>query len=215
MSTLIIYHLEGRRSERIVWLCEELTLPYELSFLPGDLAGSAQMARDANALMPIFPSVSYDGEILVESGAILQLLHDRHGDGRLAPAVSSAGYARYLQWLHFAEGSAAPRCIMEFLLLKAIHDEPPPIVKSQLGRSLQVLRYLDDHLSRAAYFGGDRFSLADIMMHFPITFISMVALFDLEAFPYVRGWITRVEDRPAFQRMRRIALPNGFIGVPS
>src|SRR5690606_7950788 len=115
-----------------------------------------------NPLMPIFPTVVYDGEVLVESSAILQLLEERHGNGKLTPASDSKDYPKYLQWLHFAEGSAAPRFITEFLLQRAITGEIPPVVKSQLGKSDQVLVYLEDHLSRQPYFGGSEFSIADI-----------------------------------------------------
>jgi glutathione S-transferase len=215
MPPLIIHHIEGRRSERIVWLCEELGLPYDLRFKLGDPPGSARMARDANALMPMFPTVIFDGEVLVESAAVLQLLHENYGEGRLAPPVSSPEYPKYLQWLHFAEGSAAPRFITEFLLKKGVQGEPPPIVKSQIGRSAQALRYLDDHLSRESYFGGHQFSLADIMMHFPINFIFMVGGAALSDYPNIARWIPSVEQRPAFERMREISLPNGFIAVPS
>jgi glutathione S-transferase len=212
---LVIYHVEGRRSERVAWLCEEIGFPYELKFKSNDLMGSLQMGREVNPLMPMFPTVTYDGEVLVESAAILELVHQRHGEGRLAPAPMSSDYPKYLQWLHFAESSAAPRFITEFLLSKAVQGEPPPIVKGQLGRSAQVLRYLDDHLSRHPYFGGAAFSLADIMMHFTVNFMSMIARMDMSPYPHVTAWFKTVEDRPAFKRMREASLPNGFIGVPS
>jgi glutathione S-transferase len=212
---LVIHHIEGRRSERIVWFCEEIGLAYDLRFKSGDLMGSMQEGRDVNPLMPMFPTVVYDGEVLVESAAILQLLDERHGDGGLAPAPDSADYPKYLQWLHFAESSAAPRFITEFLLKRAAPGEMPPLVAGQMGRSAQVLRYLDDHLSRHPYFGGPTFSLADIMMHFPVNFAAMVARMDLSDYPHVTAWFAATEQRPAFKRMREAALPNGFIGVPS
>jgi glutathione S-transferase len=213
---LVIHHIEGRRSERIVWFCEEVGLAYDLKFKAGDLMASMQMGREVNPLMPMFPTVVYDGEVLVESAATLQLLQERHGQGRLAPPPSSPDYPKYLQWLHFAEGSAAPRFITEFLLRKAAGEgELPPLLKSQLGRSDQVLLYLDDHLSRRPYFGGEDFSLADIMMHFTVNFASMVARMDLSPYPHVTAWFAAVEQRPAFARMRAASLPNGFIGVPA
>src|SRR5690606_4620376 len=142
-SLITIYHVEGRRSERIVWYCEEAGLPYDLKFVPGDLRASLELAKTVNPLTAIFPTVVYGDDVLVESSAILQLLEERHGKGELAPAKDSAEYPKYLQWLHFAEGSAAPRFITEFLLKRAIEGEPPPVVKSQLGKSDQTLRYLE------------------------------------------------------------------------
>jgi glutathione S-transferase len=214
-NMLVIYHVEGRRSERIVWFCEEVGLAYDLKFEPGDMAASLQAARDVNPLMPMFPTVVYEGEILVESAAILQLLYERHGDGRLAPSATSADYPKYLQWLHFAESSAAPRMITEFLLQRAAPGEMPPLLKGQMGRSAQVLRYLEDYLSAHPYFGGPAFSLADIMMHFDVNFASMVAKVDMSPYPRVNAWFADVEARPAFKRMRAVSLPNGFIGVPA
>lgn len=209
-----IYHAEGRRSERIVWYSEEVGIPYELKFVRGDLRATAAMAKAVNPLMPIFPTVVYDDLVMVESAAILQLLDEGHGGGKLTPPADSADYPKHLQWLHFAEGSAAPRFITEFLLQRAITGEPPPVVKSQLGKSDQTLTYLEDYLTRHPYFGGEQFSLADIMMHFNINFISMVAKHDMKPYPKLMDWKQRVEARPAFKRMREISLPDGFIGVP-
>ena len=211
---LIIFHTEGRRSERIVWFAEEIGLPYDLRFTPGDLYASARLKQAANPLMPMSPTVIYDDEVLVESAAVLQLLQERHAPGRFAPLPDSPDYPKYLQWLHFAEGSAAQRFTIEFLLLRAVQDLPQARLGSQIGRSEKVLVYLEDHLSRRPYFGGADFSIADIMMHFDINFISMVARFDMGPYPRVMDWFRRVESRPAFKEMRRVALPNGFIGVP-
>lgn len=214
---LDIYHAEGRRSERLCWYCEEVGLPYNLIFKSNDLMASLALGREVNPLMPMFPIVVYEGEVLVESAAILQLLHDRHAPGKLVPAADSPHYPKYLQWFHFAESSGAPRMITEFLLKRAAPEggEPSMVVKMQLGRSDQVLRYMEDFLQGQPYFGGPDFSLADIMMHFDVNFISMVARHDMSPYPKVMDWFARVEARPAFKRMREVSLPNGFIGVPS
>ena len=212
---LDIYHAEGRRSERLCWYCEEVGLPYSLKFKSNDLMASMQMGRDVSPLMTMFPIVVYDGQVLEESAAILQLLHDRHAPGKLVPAVESADYPKYLQWFHFAESSAAPRMITEFLLQRSTEGELPPIVQMQMGGSDRVLTYLEDFLQGHPYFGGGSFSLADIMMHFDINFISMVARHDMTPYPKVMDWFARVEARPAFKAMRKVALPNGFIGIPT
>ena len=111
---LQIYHLEGRRSERLVWLCEELGLPYTLQFKRGDLAGSMQAIREISPLMPVAPTVRYGDQVVVESGAIIQMLLARHGAGRLQPAVTSPDYPYHLQWMHYAEGSFASRVIADY-----------------------------------------------------------------------------------------------------
>ena len=111
---LIIYHAEGRRSERIVWLCEELGLPYTLKFKRGDLGGTLGDIRAVSPLMTVAPVVQIDGQVMVESGAILELILARYGDGRMAPPVESKDFPYYLQWLHFAEGSAASRVVIDY-----------------------------------------------------------------------------------------------------
>jgi glutathione S-transferase len=211
---LTIYHIEGRRSERIVWFAEEIGLPYELVFVPGDLRASGAKIREVNPLMAIAPTVKYGDEIMVESAAILELLQERHANGRLAPAHTSPDYPKYLQWLHFAEGSAAPRFITEFLLTSVDGGKMSPVAQSQIGKSDQTLRYLEDFLTRHPYFGGAEFSIADIMMHFNLQFLELVVKKDLSAYPKLLEWQKNVEARPAFKKMRQVSLPNGHIGIP-
>src|SRR5262245_15416265 len=103
-DVVTIYHLEGRRSLRVIWLCEELGIPYKLMFKPvdpahPDFSASRAMLLKVNPLMPMWPTVVYKGNVLVESGAILQLLLARYGQGRLEPPVDSADYAYHLQWM--------------------------------------------------------------------------------------------------------------------
>jgi glutathione S-transferase len=211
---LSIYHIEGRRSERIIWFAEEVGLPYELIFVPGDLMASMKKIQEVNPLMAIAPTVKYGDEVMVESAAILQLLQERHAPGKLAPAHDSPDYPKYLQWLHFAEGSAAPRFITEFLLKSVAGGEMSPVAKSQMGKTDQTLRYLEDYLTKHPYFGGAQFSIADIMMHFDLQFLNVVAKKDLSPYPKLVAWQQSIEARPAFKKMRQIALPNGLIGIP-
>ena len=85
---LKIYHIEGRRSERIIWFCEEVGLPYKLIFKPGDFEGSMALIKEINPLMPLAPTVQIgDEEPMMESGAILQLLQERYAPGRLEPCL--------------------------------------------------------------------------------------------------------------------------------
>src|SRR5262245_41781804 len=111
-----IYHIEGRRSFRVVWMCEELGLPYELMFKQGEVFGSMTELRKVNPSMPLAPSVEIDGELLVESGAILEVLAARHAPGVLIPAVDSPDYVRHELWMHFAEGSAMARFAMDMFV---------------------------------------------------------------------------------------------------
>jgi glutathione S-transferase len=151
---------------------------------------------------------------MVESAAMLEYIIARYGKGRFAVPVDSNDYPRYLQWLHFAEGSAAPRLITEFLLKSVKGGEASPVAQSQIGKGAKALTYLEDYLTKHEYFGGSQFSLADIMMYFNVQFAKIVARTDMAPYPYLDAWFAKVEERPAFKRMREVALPNGLIGVP-
>jgi glutathione S-transferase len=211
---LTIYHIEGRRSERVVWFCEEIGLPYTLIFKAGDLMGSMALIAQVNPLMRVAPTVSYGDTVMTESAAILQLLQETHAKGALAPARGSTDYPKYLEWLHFAEGSAAPRLITEFLLKSVKGGEVPPIVQMQIGKAAGTLAYLEEYLVNHPYFGGAAFSLADIMMHFDIQFAKVIARMDMSQYPHLLAWLDKVEARPAFVKMRQVSLPAGFLGVP-
>jgi glutathione S-transferase len=212
--SLTIYHLEGRRSERIVWLCEELGLPYKLEFKRGDLAGSMQTIREINPLMPVAPTVRFGDQVMVESGAIIELILAREGKGRLAPAVNSPDYPYYLQWMHFAEGSFASRVIADYRVALAQGASKP---QAQPGRpklvdSEAVLKFVDTFLGQHPYFGGESFSAADIMMLFPTGLAGVVNVVNLADYPNVVAWRAKVESRPAYKKMLSIARPDGMIG---
>ena len=109
MPEVTIYHLEGRRSERIVWLMEELGLDYELVYTRGNLGASMASIRALGHEMPMAPTVVYGDQILVESGAIIEMIMQRHAGGKLAPALDSDDFPEYQMWMHYAEGSLAAR----------------------------------------------------------------------------------------------------------
>lgn len=214
-TQLTIYHLEGRRSERIVWFCEELGLPYKLEFKRGDLAGSMQSIRAINPLMPVAPTVRIGDQIMVESGAILELLLAREGKGRLQPAVDSPDYPYHLQWMHFAEGSFASRAIADYRVTMIQGRQQPAAGRPRLVDAEGVVKFADDFLSKHPYFGGQEFSTADIMMLFPVNFAANLNIVDMEQFPNVIAWRKKVESRPAYLRMLKVARPDGLIGSPT
>jgi glutathione S-transferase len=205
---LTIYHLEGRRSERVVWLCEELGLPYTLEYKRGDLRGSMAQIRALNPLMPVAPTVLYGDQVIVESGAILEMLLARHGDGRLRPAVDSPDFPYYLQWMHYSEGSFAARVIGDYRVeMIRRSTSPSPLVDAE-----DTIRFAEDYLSRHPYFGGAEFSAADIMMLFPLNVATSTRIADISQFPNLAAWREKIEQRPAYQRMLAVARPDGVIG---
>jgi len=213
---LTIYHIEGRRSERVVWLCEELGLPYKLEYKRGDIAGSAQMIRGVSPLMPVAPTVNIYGQIMVESGAIMELILAREGKGKLMPAVNSPDYAYYLQWMHFAEGSLASRIIADYRVALAQNAKKPqlPPGRPKLVDGDDVVKFADDFLSKHPYFGGENFSAADIIMLFPLTIAESFGVTDMSGYPNVVAWRTKVQSRPAYKKMLEVARPDGVPGAP-
>lgn len=221
---LTIYHVEGRRSQRVVWLCEELGIPYQLSFKRGDIAGSMQAIRDVNPLMPVAPTVRMGDKLMVESGAILEYLVLQHGQGKLSPAMGSPQYADYLMWMHFAEGSAMPRMMgdMQRMMLTKQQTITPnvyPGTNVTLVGTQDILKFIEPYLEKQPYFGGQSFSAADIMMHFVAVVAGNLPGVDMKAYPRFTAWRKTVESRPAFARASEKALPDGKspdgMGVPA
>ena len=208
MPEITIYHLEGRRSERIVWLMEELELPYKLEYVRGSLAGSMAKIRAINPDVPMAPTVTFGDQVLVESGAIMEVILDRYAGGRLQPALDTSDYANHLMWMHFAEGSLAARLFSDYRTwLKA-----PPEKRSRMVDSEATVQYAENYLAKHAWFGGAEFSGADIMMMFPLNVATGLNIVDVEQFPQVAAWKKRIEARPAYERMLSAARPDGMIG---
>lgn len=208
LPQITIYHLEGRRSERLVWLMEELGLPYRLEFKRGDLMGSMAMIRELSPIVPMAPTVKYGDQILVESGAIIELILNRHAPGRLQPALNDPDYPHHLMWMHFAEGSLAARLFSDYRAWTA----QPPTERSRLVDSEAVVEFAEAFLKSHEWFGGAAFSGADIMMHFPLRVATDLNLVDRAQFPKIAAWKAKVEARPAYTQMLAKARPDGMIG---
>ena len=195
---LIVHHLNNSRSQRVLWLLEELGLDYEIRSYQRDAETNLAPA-ELLAVHPLGKSpVLTDGDTtIIESGAIIDYIVRRHGDGRLAPAVGSAAHEEYLQWLHYAEGSA-----MLPLLLKMYVGRLPdggealqPRINSELDNHLG---YLNAALDGRDWFVDGQFSAADVQ----ISFIPQVAtlLYGLEQFPNLASFLQRIHAREAYKR---------------
>ena len=187
---IVIYHAEGRRSERVVWLCEELGILYELKFRRGDVAGSFADIQAINPGMRVAPTVFYNDELLVESGAILEVILDRNGGGRLVPPVNSPDYGLHLKFMHFAEGTLASDVIADYRVARATDGKAPRGDKETDGQ--RAMRFADDHLATHPWFGGSEFTAADIMMVFPISYAIRMNVADPAKYPHIAEWQTRV-----------------------
>ena len=208
MPEITIYHLEGRRSERIVWLMEELNAPYKLVYKRGDLGGSMALIRAINPDVPMAPTVTIGNQILVESGAIIEVLLNRYAPDKLQPTIDTADYANHLMWLHFAEGSLAARLFSDYRAWR----KDPPTKRSRLVDSEATVQYAENYLAKHPWFGGAEFSSADIMMMFPLNVATGLNIVDEAQFPNVAAWKKKASARPAYQRMLAAARPDGMIG---
>jgi glutathione S-transferase len=183
--------------------------PYKLMFKRGDLAGSMAMIRALSPIVPMAPTVQYGDQVLVESGAIIETLINRHAPGQLQPALASPDYPFHMIFMHYAEGSLASRLFSDYRAWLT----QPPTKRSPLVDSEAVVQYAEDYLAAHPWFGGAEFSTADIMMKFPLDVATMLNLVDVAQFPHVAAWKLKIEARPAYKRMRAKALPDGMVGA--
>jgi glutathione S-transferase len=210
---LVVHHLDNSRSQRVLWLLEELGTPYEIVFYRRD--PKTMLAPPAlRAVHPLgkSPVVTDDDLTLVESGAIVEYLADRYGGGRLAPAVGTPARLRYARWLHYAEGSLMPPLLLKLVFHRVETEKMPffakPIAKAIAGKVRQAfidpqlrlhLDYLEGELEHAEWFAGDAFSCADIQMSFPIE--AAAARGGLGANrPRLAAWLERIHARAAYRR---------------
>ena len=209
-----IYHIEGRRSQRIIWLCEELNIPYEVMFKRGDTMASLNMLKAVNPKMAMAPTVIFRGKTMVESGGIIEYLMSQFpGGDRLAPKISSPDYADYKMWMHYSEGTAACRINAE--AMRELADRDRTIKPATIGGVFRivgaqdVVDFIEAYISTHPYFGGNSFSSADIMMDFVATYIKALP-FDPATYSHLSAWQAKVQARPACQRALAVGLPDGL-----
>jgi glutathione S-transferase len=198
---LTVHHLGISQSDRIVWLCEELGLDYDLVRYDRDpvtkLAPAAYKALHPSGTAPVIT----DGDVvLAESGAIVDYIVARHGGGRLTLKPEDPAFPRYLYWYHFANGSLMPSMMM--LMAEGPLAE---LMRERVGRGFKAL---DDRLAAGdTWLAGDTFTVADIMIAFPLTTLRAFTSFDLAPYPNIPPYLQRLTTRPGFQRARAKADP--------
>jgi glutathione S-transferase len=195
-----VHHLNNSRSQRVLWLLEELELPYEIVAYARNQ--KTMLAPDTlKAVHPLGKSpVIQDGALtLAETGLIVEYLVDRYGQGRLSPEHGSDAYWRYAYWLHYAEGSLMTPLILKLVLnrLGLLGRPARGFVDAQLKLHFD---YLEGELAASPWFAGPEFSAADIMMSFPLEAGSSRAGVDAASKPNLWGFLERIHARPAYQR---------------
>jgi glutathione S-transferase len=210
---ITVHHLNNSRSQRILWLLEELGLEYAIKRYERD----AQTMLAPPALLAVHPlgksPVITDGDLTIaESGAIVEYLVDRYGAGRLKPEAGTADRLRYTYWLHYAEGSAMPPLLMK-LIFDRIESTKMPFFVKPIGRAIaqkakssfiqpqidRHLDYMEAELAKAEWFAGAQFSAADVQISFPLEAAAARGGLNRSR-PRLMDFLKRIHARPAYRR---------------
>jgi glutathione S-transferase len=208
---LTIHHLGVSQSDRIVWLCEELGVPYEM--LKYDRLPSGMAPPEYKALHPTgtAPIISDGDLVLGESGAIIEYIIGRHGGGRLSVAADKPNFADYLFWFHFANASMMPRAMVTLILRMAGADVDNPNADERLGSMIarvdRAFDMVEQRLGATPYFAGADFTAADIMMTFTLTTMRLFMPRDMSKSPNTLAYLQRIAARPAYRRAMEKADP--------
>jgi len=210
---IVVHHLNNSRSQRVLWLLEELGVAYEVKRYERD--ANTMLAPPAlRAVHPLGKSpVVTDGELtLAESGAIIEYLAGRYGDGRLVPAAGTPDRLRYTYWMHYAEGSAMPPLLLK-LVFERVETAPMPFFIRPVARAIagrakssfiepQIklhLDFMEAELGKSTWFAGDELTAADIQMSFPLEAAAARAGLDATR-PKLTAFLERIHARPAYKR---------------
>ena len=210
---LTVHHLERSRSHRVLWLLEELEVPYEIvsyrrdpkTYLaPPELAKVHPLGKS--------PVITNDGDTVAESGAILEYVVERFGKGRLAPEPGTPEHLRYRYFMHYAEGTLMPPLLVAFICGR-VKEAPLPFFAKPIARKVADgvtqrfvepnlrthIRFLEETLERSQWFAGDAFTAADVQMSYPVEGL-LTRAGALTVGPKVRSFVDRILERPAFAR---------------
>ncbi len=210
---LTVHHLNNSRSQRVLWLLEELGVGYEIKRYERD--GKTMLAPpELRAVHPLGKSpVITDGELtLAESGAIVDYLANKYGGGKLVPADGTRERLRYTYWMHYAEGSAMPPLLLK-LMFDRVERAPMPFFVKPVARGIADkvrsgfinpqlklhLDYMESELGKSEWFAGAAFTAADIQMSFPLEAAAARAGLDAGR-PRLIAWLERIHARPAYGR---------------
>lgn len=198
---LTVHHLGKSQSERIVWLCEELEIPYELKCYTRD-ARTMLAPAEYKALHPIGSApVITDGDlVLAESGAIVDYIAIKYGHGRLRPGPDDPDFAPFLYWFHFANGTLQPG-MGRVMMLNRLHlPDDNAVLGMMRARLDRAFASVEARCGEADYLAGRTLTTADIMTVFSLTTMRYFLPYDLAPFPNIRAYLARVGARPAYQR---------------
>ena len=210
---IIVHHLNNSRSQRVLWLLEELGVPYEVKRYQRDRK-TMLAPTELRAVHPLgkSPVIEDDGQVLAESGAIVEHLAERYGDGRLVPSAGTPERLRYRYWMHFAEGTAQPPLLLK-LLFDRVETGPMPFFARPVARAIarrakgsyiqpnidRNLDFMESELRDRDWFAGGAFSAADVQMSFPLEAAVVRGGLDARR-PRLMDFLERIHARPAYRR---------------
>ena len=208
---LTVHHLNNSRSQRVIWLLEEVGAPYEIKHYQRD-AKTMLAPRELREVHPLgkSPVITDGGDTVAETGAIVEYILDKYGQGRLIPQAGTPEKLRFTFWMHFAEGSAMPPLVMT-LVFGEMPKRMPALLRP-IGRMIAKtaqqgylrptidaqLDLMEAELNRSAYFAGPDLTAADIMMSFPVEAAASRASLGTRA--KLTAWLQSIHARPAYQR---------------
>lgn len=209
--TIVVHHLENSRSQRVLWMLEELGLPYEVKryernkatmLAPPELKRVHPLGKS-----PVIEDTSDGGRVIAETGAIVEYLVDK-ADGRLGAPASRDGALRYRTWLHYAEGSLMPPLLVKLVLARV------PLFGGRAQKRIQPmidvhLDYVESELAQRPWFAGDELTAADVMMSFPLEAARSRGGLDGSR-PHTIAWLEKVHARPAYQAALRAGGPYAY-----
>ncbi|MBA3920964.1 MAG: glutathione S-transferase [Nostocaceae cyanobacterium] len=197
---IVVHHLNNSRSQRVLWLLEELGIEYQIKRYERD--SKTMLAPESlRQIHPLGKSpVITDADLAIaESGAIIEYLVDRYGNGRLIPATNTPERLRYTYWLHYAEGSAMPPLVSR-LVFNLFGIEDNAAMKSFVAPQIELqFDYVESELHKSTWFAGQEFTAADIQMSFPLELLASNAR-DVENRPKIKEFVDRIQARPAYKR---------------
>jgi glutathione S-transferase len=224
---IVVHHLEDSRSQRILWLLEELGLDYDIVRHRRD-PKTMLAPPELRAIHPLgkAPLLVDDGEVLAESGAIVETLAERHGDGRLLPARGTPAFRRCRYWLHYAEGSAMPPLLLKLVIDRIDRARMPffvrPVARGIVAKvrdgfidpQLELhMAHVDAELARDEWFAGDAFSVADVQMSFPLEAAAARGVLGARH-AHAQAWRARIHARPAYRRALERGGAYAYAGDP-
>ncbi|SEU38199.1 glutathione S-transferase family protein [Stigmatella erecta] len=206
---LTVHYLGRSQSERIVWLCEELGLDYELKRYQRR-ADNRLAPPEYKALHPMgaAPILTDGGLVLGESGAICEYLIQSYGHGRLAVKRGEPGFAAYLYWFHFANGTLQPAILQVRYLERVDPSDKNVLLQAAKDRFQLIFSTLEQRLGQEPYLAGEALTAADIMTVFSLTTMRLFKPYELSPWPNILAYLQRIGARPAYRRAMQKADPD-------